>query len=84
MAFIFFMFGLAMVLFGTAWGLVTIEAPTPLVMAACLLVAGIAIGRSVWRFSAGQDATASQSKWMLERQLYRRRRSHHAQAANSH
>ncbi len=83
MAFVFFMFGLAMVLFGTAWGLVTIGTATPLVMAVCLLVAGIAI-RAIWRFGAGNDGSVSQSKWLHDRQLYSRRRSHHAHTASSH
>lgn len=82
MAFVFFMFGLAMVLFGTAWGLVTAGAATPLVLTVCLLVAGIAIWR-VARFGSRHDWSSSQARRAHDRNLYARRRSHHAQAANS-
>jgi len=82
MAFVTFMFGLAMVLFGTAWGLVKIGAATPLVMTVSLLIAGVAIIR-VWRFGAGKDQTEAQSKWMHDRQQYGRRRLHFAQNASS-
>jgi hypothetical protein len=83
MAFVFFMFGLAMLLFGTAWGLVTIGAATPVVMAASLLIAGIAISH-VWRFGVGNNETEGRRKWMHDRQLFDRRRPHHAHATSSH
>ena len=83
MAFAIFMFGLAMVLFGTAWGLVFSGAATPLVMTVCLLIAGIAIWR-VARFGSRNDWNSGQARRAHVRRLYGRRRSHHAQAADSH
>jgi hypothetical protein len=72
--------GVAVLLFGVAWGLVTIGLAVPLVVAVCLIVAAVAIRVAVSRVDSDDMAwdpgehRAIQYDYLRQSYYYRRRR----------
>ena len=77
MGFVFFMFGVGIVLFGLAWGLVAGGFAIPYVLLVCLMVAGAAIKIAVSHMGTGDDRDSSGQAKRIEdqREFHHRRRT---------